>query len=107
MTFTEARNEFDSKYQFIKKYTCFRPEHLTMNKESKVRKKNGEHNSLSNYNYNTVNFTLDNFLVLDNAYNEDAGIHELDKTTKMLKSILNSAIDNIANDKEVTINFSK
>lgn len=105
MPFTEARNEFDSKYQFIKKYTCFRPEHLTMNKESKVRKKNGEHNSLSNYN--TVNFTLDNFLVLDNAYNEDAGIHELYKTTKMLKSILNSAIDNIANDKEVTINFSK
>lgn len=105
MTFTEAINEFDSKYQFIKEYTCFLPEHLIMKRETKVRKKNGEYNSQSNYN--TVNFTLDNFLVLANAYNEDAGIHKLDKTTKMLKSILNSAIDNIANDKEVTINFSK
>lgn len=105
MTFTEAKNEFNSKYQFIKEYTCFLPEHLIMKRETKVRKKNGEYNSQSNYN--TVNFTLDNFLVLANTYNEDAGIHELDKTTKMLKSILNSAIDNIANDKEVTINFSK
>ena len=105
MTFTEAKNEFNNKYQFIKEYTCFLPEHLIMKRETKVRKKNGEYNSQSNYN--TVNFTLDNFLVLANTYNEDAGIHELDKTTKMLKSILNSAIDNIANDKEVTINFSK
>lgn len=105
MTFTEAKNEFNSKYQFIKEYTCFLPEHLIMKRETKVRKKNGEYNSQSNYN--TVNFTLDNFLVLANTYNEDAGIHELDKTTKILKSILNSAIDNIANDKEVTINFSK
>lgn len=105
MTFTEAKNEFNSKYQFIKEYTCFLPEHLIMKRETKVRKKNGEHNPQSNYN--TVNFTLDNFLVLASAYNEGAGIHELDKTTKMLKSILNSAINNIANDKEVTINFSK
>lgn len=44
MTFTEAKNEFDSKYQFIKEYTCFLPEHLTMNKETKFQKKNGEHN---------------------------------------------------------------
>lgn len=63
------------------------------------------HNPKSNYN--TENFTLDNFLELDDAYNEDAGIYELDKTAKMLKNILNTAIDDIANDKEVTINFSK
>lgn len=44
MTFTEAKNEFDSKYQFIKEYTCFLPEHLTMNRETKFQKKNGEHN---------------------------------------------------------------
>lgn len=62
------------------------------------------HNPQSNYN--TENFTLDNFLELDNAYNEDAGIHELDKTGKMLKSILNTAIDDIANNKEVNIKFS-
>ena len=62
------------------------------------------HNPKSNYN--TKNFTLDNFLELDDAYNDNAGIHELDKTAKMLKSILNSVIDNIANDKEVNIKFS-
>lgn len=62
------------------------------------------HNPKSNYN--TKNLTLDNFLELDDAYNDDAGIHELDKTAKMLKSILNSVIDNIANDKEVNIKFS-
>ena len=45
MTFTEAKNEFNSKYQFIKEYTCFLPEHLIMKRETKVRKKNGEHNS--------------------------------------------------------------
>ena len=26
MPFTEAKNEFDSKYQFIKEYTCFLPD---------------------------------------------------------------------------------
>ena len=50
MTFTEAKNEFNSKYQFIKEYTCFLPEHLITKRETKVRKKNGEHNSQSNYN---------------------------------------------------------
>lgn len=30
MTFTEAKNEFNSKYHFIKEYTCFLPEHLIM-----------------------------------------------------------------------------
>lgn len=57
--------------------------------------------------YSTDEFTLDNFIELDNTYNEDAGIYELDKTAKMLKGILNTAIDSIANDKEVTIKFSK
>ncbi len=62
------------------------------------------HNPKSNYN--TENFTLDNFFELDDTYNEDAGIHELDKTAKMLKRILNTAIDDIANDKEINIKFS-
>lgn len=44
MTFTEAKNEFDIKYQFIKEYTCFLPEHLTMNRKTNFQKKNGEHN---------------------------------------------------------------
>ena len=49
MTFTEAKNEFDSKYQFIKEYTCFLPEHLTMNKETKFQKK------MVNIMSNTIN----------------------------------------------------
>ncbi|MCD6654611.1 MAG: restriction endonuclease subunit S [Sulfurovum sp.] len=61
------------------------------------------HNPTSNYEIET--FTLDNFLEQDNAFNETAGIFELDKTAKQLKEILNKAIDDIANDKEVNITF--
>jgi type I restriction enzyme S subunit len=56
--------------------------------------------------YQTDTFTLDNFLERDNAFNEKAGIYELDKTAKQLKEILNKAIDDIVNDREVTINFN-
>lgn len=62
------------------------------------------HNPNSNYQADT--FTLDNFLEQDNAFNEKAGIYELDKTAKQLKEILNKAIDDIANDREVNINFN-
>jgi len=62
------------------------------------------HNPNSNYQADT--FTLDNFLEQDNAFNETAGIYELDKTAKQLKEILNKAIDDIANDREVNINFT-
>ncbi len=55
--------------------------------------------------YQTDTFTLDNFLEQDNAFNETAGIYELDKTAKLLKEILNKAIDDIANDIEVKITF--
>lgn len=55
--------------------------------------------------YPTDTFTLDNFLEQDNAFNETAGIHELDKTAKQLKEILNRAIDDIVNDRDVQINF--
>lgn len=56
--------------------------------------------------YQPETFSLNNFLDLDNAFNEKAGIYELDKTAKLLKEILNKAIDYIANDKEVKIKFS-
>ncbi|MCX7744013.1 MAG: restriction endonuclease subunit S [Flavobacteriales bacterium] len=56
--------------------------------------------------YQTDTFTLDNFLDQDNSFNETAGIYELDKTAKQLKEILNKAIDDIANDSEVNINFN-
>jgi len=62
------------------------------------------HNPKINYQADT--FTLDNFLEHDNAFNEKAGIYELDKTAKQLKEILNKAIDDIANDREVNINFT-
>ncbi len=55
--------------------------------------------------YLTDDFTLDNFEEKDNEYNLTAGIYELDKTAKRLKDKLNKAIDDIVNDKEVTIAF--
>jgi len=61
------------------------------------------HNPYINYQNDT--FTLDNFLEQDNAYNDNAGIYDLDKTAKQLKRTLNKAIDDIANDQEVEINF--
>ena len=56
--------------------------------------------------YQTNIFTLNNFLEQDNLFNQTAGIYELDKTAKQLKQILNQAIENIINDKPVTINFN-
>lgn len=61
------------------------------------------HNPTSNYDTDT--FTLESFLEQDNAFNQKAGIYELDKTAKQLKGILNKAIDHIVNDKEVDIRF--
>lgn len=55
--------------------------------------------------YKTDTFTLGNFLSNDDEFNQQAGIYELDKTAKQLKEILNQTIDNIANDKPVTIRF--
>lgn len=55
--------------------------------------------------YNTGEFTLDNFTEKDNTYNAEAGIYELDKTAKHLQELLNEAIDMIVNDQEVEIKF--
>lgn len=55
--------------------------------------------------YNSKAWNLDNFLTNDNEFNEVAGIYELDKTATFLKEKLNSAIDNIVNDKPVKIDF--
>ncbi|MDP9960410.1 restriction endonuclease subunit S [Chryseobacterium lathyri] len=60
----------------------------------------------ANIEYKSETFTLANFLDKDNEYNQKAGIYELDKTAKLLKALLNDSIDNIVNDKDVTINFS-
>lgn len=53
----------------------------------------------------TETATLENFLELDNEFNEQAGIYELDKTAKQLKERLDEVIDKIANDEEIEITF--
>lgn len=55
--------------------------------------------------YNTNGVTLDNFLEKDNEFNSKAGIYELDKAAKQLKTLMDKAIDDIVNDREVAITF--
>lgn len=55
--------------------------------------------------YATVSFTLENFMEKDNEFNSTAGIYELDKTAQHLKRLLNKAIDDIVNDRNVKIEF--
>lgn len=56
--------------------------------------------------YDIKNATIDNFITLDSKFNNQAGIYELDKTAKDLQILLDKAIENIINDKNVTTNFS-
>jgi type I restriction enzyme M protein len=44
MTFTEAKQEFDNKYENISDFECFIQEHLTFNKKTNFKKKNGTKN---------------------------------------------------------------
>jgi type I restriction enzyme M protein len=44
MTFTEAKQDFDSKYENVADYDCFIQEHLTFNKKTNFKKKNGTKN---------------------------------------------------------------
>lgn len=55
--------------------------------------------------YCTKKLSLDNFLELDSEYNFSAGIYELDKSAKYLSRLLNIAIDDIINDRDVKISF--
>lgn len=55
--------------------------------------------------YKSSDCTLNNFLTYDDSYNSTAGIYELDKTAKHLQQLLNQAIDDIVNDREVKIRF--
>ncbi|MGK8251635.1 hypothetical protein [Moraxella lacunata] len=57
--------------------------------------------------YPTDQFSLENFLELDNQYNEQAGIYELDKTAKYLKQLLNRAIECVIDDRECMIAFDE
>ena len=60
------------------------------------------HNNSSSYEIVSKG-NFNNFLQLDNDFNKCAGIHELDKSAKLLKTRLNDAIDNIINDKSVNL----
>jgi len=44
MTFTEAKQEFDRKYENVTEFDCFIQEHLTFNKKTNFKKKNGTKN---------------------------------------------------------------
>ncbi len=61
------------------------------------------HNSEADYRVDHC--TLDNFLEADKAFNEAAGIYELDETMKVIKACLHRVIDAIANDKRVELSF--
>ena len=56
--------------------------------------------------YDLKNATLDNFLALDDEFNSQAGIYELDKTAKQFQAILNQAIESIIENKPVDMKFN-
>lgn len=62
------------------------------------------HNEKAKYNVNDC--TINNFLKTDIAFNEIAGIYELDKTMKIIKERLNQIIDDIVNNKEIEVKFN-
>ncbi len=63
------------------------------------------HNAQLNVEIYNQNIKLENFLKLDNEFNKEAGIYELDISAKKIKRHLNKVIDLIAKNKDVLINF--
>lgn len=59
----------------------------------------------SNTSYPNDKFTYENFVDEDNVFNEYAGIYELDKSAKLLKRLLDTAIKCIANNEKVQIKY--
>ncbi len=59
----------------------------------------------NNIQYDSHKCTLDDFLEYDTAFNQSAGIYELDKSIKCLKAKLEAIINNIINNAYVTIAF--
>lgn len=55
--------------------------------------------------YNISNCIQQEFLNYDNSFNKIAGIYELDKSMKELKSILYKTIDDISNDRDIKTVF--
>lgn len=54
---------------------------------------------------NKDNSKFEDFLDLDNYYNDLSGVYELDKSCKYFKKILNSALDKIIDGKEMKLSF--
>lgn len=50
--------------------------------------------------------TLDNFVAADEAFNETAGIVELDKTAKKIKARIDETIDAIVRDQSIDTDFN-
>lgn len=55
--------------------------------------------------YDAKNCDLDSFEQYDKEFNQKAGIYEIDASLKHLQKLLDNAIHNIANDKDVSIIF--
>jgi len=55
--------------------------------------------------YCAKDLLLDEFAEYDHSYNAMVGIYELDKSAKYLRRLLNRAIDDIVNDRDVQITF--
>lgn len=55
--------------------------------------------------YDTSSKGINDFEDYDDNFNKIAGIYELDKSLKYLQEKLQQALDDIANDEEVTIAF--
>lgn len=55
--------------------------------------------------YDTSSNGINDFEDYDDNFNKIAGIYELDKSLKYLQEKLQQALDDIANDEEVTIAF--
>ncbi|MBI3814200.1 MAG: hypothetical protein HY279_07025 [Nitrospinae bacterium] len=64
------------------------------------------HNPQAILDTSTSKLTVDNFVQIDNSFNEKAGITELDLTAKRLKERLDEVIDKIVKDQTINITFN-
>lgn len=55
--------------------------------------------------FDSKNWNLNNFENNDKKFNSIAGIYDLDKSLKYLKSLLDGAIDSVINDKQINLKF--
>lgn len=56
--------------------------------------------------YDKLNFNLTNFIEKDDIFTKCAGIYELDKAANKIKILLDKAIDDVVNNRSVSITFN-